>query len=113
MSEDGASTPPAGSFEMSPKWLAVMNKILSYHHRSFNAGDMVRIGQELGFGTKNANARSQIAFYAKKGYIKRVRHGQYAITAKGQEAFNKEAPPADTEGAPIVTGRAPTLLNMD
>ena len=97
---------PAGGFAMSEEWRSIM-KHLWDQGRSFGAADMVQAGQGLGFDTKTPNVRSQLSFYLKRGYIKRVRRGLYSITVKGQEIFNKEAPADSLADASKVTGDAP------
>ena len=104
-----SGTPPQGGFERSPKWLNIMNKLRD-RGRSFDAGDMVNIGEEFGYATKIPNARSQISFYLKKGYIRRVRRGRYSIADKGQEVFKKEASTSSPADASNNSSGAATSL---
>lgn len=104
---------PSGGFERSPEWQNIMNKLWD-RGRSFDAGDMVSIGEDFGYATKIPNARSQISFYVKKGYIRRLRRGRYSITDKGQEVFKEEAPtssPADASNNS--SGAATSLFDTD
>lgn len=73
----------------------------------------MKIGNASGYSTKMQNARSQLAFYMKRGYIKRVRRGVYSISPKGQEVFNKEAPSDGAEGASRETGGVATPSDME
>lgn len=101
-------TAPQGGFEKSPEWQNIMTR-LRERGRSFSANDLVNIGHEFGYKTKIPNSRSQIAFYMKKGYVRRIRRGLYSITDKGQGAFNVEEPSDKLEGSSNLTGEASSL----
>lgn len=91
------ATPPT-SFKMSTHWVKAL-RLLEAAGRSFSAGDMVKAAKGVGFDTSAANARSQIAHYQTRGYIRRTAHGRYALTPKGKEKLtNDESPDAGTPG---------------
>ena len=102
-----AAPKPKGSpseFEMSKDWLNVMRELCK-RGKAFSAGDMVNVGREIGFNTRTTNARSQLAFYAKKKYVRRVQRGMYAITGDGKAVFQKnEAPSGFPVGASQIAG---------
>lgn len=94
-------------FEMSKDWLRVMQELCK-RGKSFSAGDMVQVATENGFGTKTTNARSQLAFYRKKKYVRRIERGLYSITSEGKAVFQKkETPTGKPEGVSEFTGEAP------
>ncbi|MGC2222094.1 MAG: hypothetical protein WA624_06885 [Methylocella sp.] len=78
-----------GGFQMSTGWLDTLRAI-NGRGRSFDARDMIAAGAALGFEIKTLNARSQLFQYKKKGIIKRVALGKYALTQKGRDMLQKK-----------------------
>ncbi len=81
--------PHAAGFQMSPGWINTLRAI-NGRGRSFDAQDMIAAGAEFGFEIKTLNARSQLFQYKKKGIIKRVALGKYALTQKGRDMLQKK-----------------------
>jgi hypothetical protein len=74
--------------EMTPAWRKILSGIEELG-RSFDAADIVKIGNSVGAPTKMLNARSQIYQWEKKDIIQRVRKGKYKVVTKGHDAIRK------------------------
>lgn len=90
--EPTSKTKSSTSFEMSPDWLNVMRSLM-WQGKPFSAADMMATAEKNGFETKTTNARSQLSFYEKKGYVRRVGRGQYLVTPEGRLTFSKKSGP--------------------
>jgi hypothetical protein len=71
---------------LSPTWLAILSRLLTYKH--FRAGDVVLVSNELHEQQdaikkqKRGNVRFQLSAYAKKKLIERLGGGNYRISEK-------------------------------
>jgi hypothetical protein len=74
--------------EMTPAWRKILCGVEELGH-SFDAADIVKIGNSVGAPTKMLNARSQIYQWEKKDIIQRVRKGKYKVVTKGHDAIRK------------------------
>jgi hypothetical protein len=80
--------PPAIPHEMTEGWKKILVE-LGRLGRSFDAADIVKVGDGAGVSIKMLNVRSQLYQWDRKTIITRVRKGRYKLTTKGLALIQK------------------------